>query len=162
QVKSIVMGVQKQVSVVEQGLHEKVGPDRLQALKSALTECQAQITGLDQSLQEKAPLAEFQQLRSLSAGHETKLAAVEQAVQERSEAVQKIFQLDEALQVQQAKVASIERGVWEGMDCVQAMDGVITGMKTQASNLERALQDKIGKTELQQVSDVCAAIKAKV
>merc|ERR1719343_1601728 len=48
------------------------------------------------------------------------------------------------------------------MDSVQSVEGGMTGIKTQISALEHTLQDKVGASQLQQVSDTYAGLKNKV
>ena len=38
-------------------------------------------------------------------------------------------------------MGNIERGVWEGMDCVQGLETTLTSLRGQVSTVERNLQE---------------------
>eukprot|EP00439_Symbiodinium_sp_Y106_P001219 s1091_g1.t1 len=189
QLKSIVMGIQNQANSLEQSLHDKVGAEQIQQLKAAVAGFQAQVSSIEQQLQEKAsagsswdlvdvpaskrsaikPYADSQhpkwhtdwRLKTTITSLEAKLLSCDQALQAKVDGVQ-WNQLSDSVGVVQNKVCNIERGVWEGMDCVQALEGALTSLKGQAAAMDHNMQEKVSMAEFQRLGDAVLTLKGKV
>ncbi|CAE7304022.1 Pxmp2 [Symbiodinium pilosum] len=161
QLKSIVMGIQNQANTLEQNLHDKVGAEQIQQLKTALAASQAQLSSIEQQLQEKATAGQQQQLKTSLTTLEAKVVSCDQVLQSKVDGVQ-WNQLNDSVSVVQNKVCNIERGVWEGMDCVQALEGALTSLKGQAATMEHNMQEKVTMAEFQRLGDAVLTLKGKV
>eukprot|EP00927_Polykrikos_kofoidii_P052860 TRINITY_DN4685_c0_g1_i3.p1 TRINITY_DN4685_c0_g1~~TRINITY_DN4685_c0_g1_i3.p1 ORF type:complete len:530 (-),score=149.03 TRINITY_DN4685_c0_g1_i3:123-1712(-) len=161
QLKGIIMSIQTQLTGLEQGVKEKVGNEQLQQLKSSIANAQAQITGVEVGMHEKVGHTQLQQVKNSVAGVESKVSGVEQALAEKVSSCE-VQQLGETLAGVQTKLAGMERAVWEGMDCVQQLEGVISSVKAQASTIDQSLRDKVSAQELQSYAEALAGVKSKV
>ncbi|CAK9089035.1 unnamed protein product [Durusdinium trenchii] len=167
-------------------VHDKVGAGQMQQLKSIVgaeqmqqVKTTAQLTSYEQQLREKAPAAQLQGpdsqgvtdlpwdfgvegLKAVLAALEGKLTNCEQALQEKVDAAWAAQLAKTQSCIHTPEVGNIERGVWEGMDCVQGLEGALTTLKGQVATVEHNLQEKVCSEDVQRLGDVVISLKGKV